>query len=164
MGRNVYIHKFDPAAENGTRSFPLSDVREALKAIGDPFFKEWGVDGEDGGGSIETGERIPYTLPDGRVDFGSSTDTFRFTVKNGQVNSLDWDRPLGREGTIRALWHLIEIHRLSLIDPSCGEDLPMLYVLSEACLEDVEQVWPGCRESGVHVFSGYEDFRSHFES
>jgi len=164
MGRNVYIHKFDPAAENGTRSFPLSDVREALKAIGDPFFKEWGVDGEDGGGSIETGERIPYTLPDGCTNFGSSTDTFRFTVKNGQVNSLDWDRPLGREGTIRALWHLIEIHRLSLIDPSCGEDLPMLYVLSEACLEDVEQVWPGCRESGVHVFSGYEDFRSHFES
>ncbi|NVN03645.1 MULTISPECIES: hypothetical protein [Asaia] len=117
MSRNVYIRKFDPAAEEGTGSFPLSDVREALKAIGDPFFKEWGVDGEngDGGdGGIETGEQIPYTLPDGRIDFGTSTDTFLFTVKNGQVDSLDWDRPLGREGTIRALWHLIEIHRLSI--------------------------------------------------
>lgn len=164
MGRNVYIHKFDPAAENGTRSFPLGDVREAFRAIGDPFFKEWGVDGEDGEGGIETGEQIPSTMPDGRTDFGSSTDTFSFTVKDGQVNGLDWDRPLGREGTIRALWHLIETHRLSLIDPSGGGDHPMLYVFSEASLKDVEQVWPDCRETGVHVFNSYEDFRSHFES
>lgn len=161
MSRNIFIEKFDPEAENGMGSFPLIDLRTALRATGDPFYREWGVEGQ---GTIETGEQISYTLPDGSTDFGSSTDTFHFTVKNGQVSGLDWDRPPGREGTIRALWHLIETHRLALIDPSGGGDYPMLYVLSEALLEDVEQVWPECRETGVHVLDGYKDFRSHFES
>ncbi|GBQ90231.1 hypothetical protein [Asaia krungthepensis] len=157
MSRNILIEKFDPEAEDGRGCFPLEDLRAALKGIGDPFYKEWS-------GGIETGEQTPYTMPDGRTDFASSTDTFLFSVKNGMIYGLDWDRPLGREGTVRALWHLIETHGFSLIDPSGGGDHPMLYVLSEACLEDVEQIWPDCRETGVHVFSGYEDFRSYFES
>lgn len=163
MSRNIYIHKFDPEAEEGMGAFPLEDVRTALKGIGDPFYKEWGVE-EDGDGGIETGEQIPYTSPDGRSAFASSTDTFLFTVVNGQVKALDWDRPLGREGTVRALWYLIEALRLSLIDPSGGGDEPMLYVTSEAVLEEVEQVWPECREMGVHIFDGYVDFRTRFES
>lgn len=164
MRRNIYIHKFDPEAEEGMGTFPLEDLRTALKGIGDPFYKEWGVEGEDGNGGIETGEQIPYTSPDGCSAFASSTDTFLFIVVNGQVRDIDWDRPLGREGTVRALWYLIEAHRLSLVDPSGGGDEPMLFVTSEAVIEEIEQVWPECREMGIHIFDGYEDFKAHFES
>jgi len=164
LSRNIYIHKFDPKAENGLGCFPVQDVRRALEGIGDPFYREWNSEEENGEICIETGVEKTYTGPDGRTHSERCTDSFHFTVKDGRVGGLDWDRPLGREGTIRALWHLIETHGLSLIDPSGGGDHPMLYVPSKTCLEDVEQVWPDCRKTGAHVFDGYEDFRSHFES
>ncbi|WP_148300974.1 hypothetical protein [Asaia platycodi] len=44
LSRNIYFQKADPDAQKGVGSFPLSDAREALKAIGDPSFKEWGVE------------------------------------------------------------------------------------------------------------------------
>lgn len=140
--------------------FPVQDVRRALEGIGDPFYREWSAEEENGEICIETGEEKTYTGPDGRMHSERCTDSFYVSVRDGQVDGLDWDRPLGRPGTLRALWHLIEMHELVLIDPSGPP--PMVFAPFDTTLDRIEKAWPEYRENGVHIFGSWDGFRSHY--